>query len=130
MTFFSFAFRGLPEHFSSYLSKKLMTLFLVINFSLGFLPLHIVILYRLLLFPIFVHFIPLIYPYIHTYILFFRFYTLLSTKVTINTAFHHCTFSFITAHFVHHCTLKQALHTLYTHKFIYIHIDIYICISF
>src|SRR6218665_4027615 len=22
---------------------------------------------------------------------------------------HHCTFSFITAHFVHHCTLKQAL---------------------
>src|SRR6218665_968120 len=25
------------------------------------------------------------------------------------TAFHHCTFSFITAHFVHHCMLKQAL---------------------
>ena len=25
------------------------------------------------------------------------------------TAFHHCAFSFITAHFVHHCTLKQAL---------------------
>jgi len=25
------------------------------------------------------------------------------------TAFHHCTFSFIAAHFVHHCTLKQAL---------------------
>src|SRR6218665_2311953 len=24
-------------------------------------------------------------------------------------AFHHCTFSFITAHSVHHCTLKQAL---------------------
>jgi len=24
------------------------------------------------------------------------------------TAFHHCTFSFITAHFMHHCTLKQA----------------------
>jgi len=23
--------------------------------------------------------------------------------------FHHCTFPFITAHFVHHCTLKQAL---------------------
>ena len=28
-----------------------------------------------------------------------------STPVT----FHHCTLSFITAHFVHHCTLKQAL---------------------
>ena len=25
------------------------------------------------------------------------------------TAFHHYTFSFIAAHFVHHCTLKQAL---------------------
>ena len=25
------------------------------------------------------------------------------------TPFHHCTFSFITAHFVHHCTLKQAM---------------------
>src|SRR6218665_974587 len=25
------------------------------------------------------------------------------------TTFHHCTFSFITAHFVHQCTLKQAL---------------------
>ena len=25
------------------------------------------------------------------------------------TAFHHCTFRFITAHFVHHCMLKQAL---------------------
>ena len=24
-------------------------------------------------------------------------------------AFHHCTFRFITAHFVHHCTLNQAL---------------------
>src|SRR6218665_3243877 len=57
----------------------------------------------------------------HTYILFSRFYTLLSTLVTVNTpfifsyfftaqtAFHHCTCSFITAHFVHHCTLKQAL---------------------
>src|SRR6218665_3093003 len=29
--------------------------------------------------------------------------------ITAQTAFHHCTFSFITAHFVHHCTLKQAL---------------------
>jgi len=35
----------------------------------------------------FLHFIPLIYPYIHTYILFFRFYTLLSTLVTINTTY-------------------------------------------
>src|SRR6218665_1962258 len=56
--------------------------------------------------------------------LFSHFFTLLSTLVTFNTtytplissyfitaqtAFHHCTFSFITAHFVHHCTLKQAL---------------------
>ena len=29
--------------------------------------------------------------------------------ITSKTAFHHCTFSFITAHFVHHCTLKHAL---------------------
>src|SRR6218665_101273 len=29
--------------------------------------------------------------------------------ITAQTAFHQCTFSFITAHFVHHCTLKQAL---------------------
>src|SRR6218665_158232 len=29
--------------------------------------------------------------------------------ITAQTAFHHCTFSLITAHFVHHCTLKQAL---------------------
>src|SRR6218665_1671355 len=55
-------------------------------------------------------------PCMHTYILFSRFYTLLSTLVTVNTKYtfyffllHHCTLSFITAHFVHHCTLKQAL---------------------
>ena len=29
--------------------------------------------------------------------------------ITAKTPFHHCTFSFITAHFVHHCTLKHAL---------------------
>src|SRR6218665_1091731 len=29
--------------------------------------------------------------------------------VTAQTAFLHCTFRFITARFVHHCTLKQAL---------------------
>src|SRR6218665_2211332 len=29
--------------------------------------------------------------------------------VTAQTAFHYCTFRFITSHFVHHCTLKQAL---------------------
>src|SRR6218665_3972681 len=29
--------------------------------------------------------------------------------VTAQTAFHHRTFRFITAHFVHHCTFKQAL---------------------
>jgi len=27
--------------------------------------------------------------------------------ITAKTAFHHCTRSFIAAHFVHHCTLKQ-----------------------
>src|SRR6218665_1638144 len=32
-----------------------------------------------------------------------------SRFITAKAAFHHCTFSFITAHFVHHCTLKQAL---------------------
>jgi len=34
-----------------------------------------------------------------------------STKsfIAAKTAFHHCTLLFITAHFVHHCTLKQAL---------------------
>ena len=29
--------------------------------------------------------------------------------ITTKTAFHHCTFQFITAHFMNHCTLKQAL---------------------
>src|SRR6218665_662110 len=29
--------------------------------------------------------------------------------ITAKTPFHHCKFSFITAHFVHHCTLKHAL---------------------
>jgi len=29
--------------------------------------------------------------------------------VTAQTAFHYCTFRFIIAHFVHHCTLKQAM---------------------
>jgi len=29
--------------------------------------------------------------------------------ITAQTAFHHCTFQFITVHFVHHYTLKQAL---------------------
>jgi|SRR6218665_379747 len=32
-----------------------------------------------------------------------------SRLVTAKTAFHHFAFSFITAHIVHHCTLKQAL---------------------
>ena len=48
--------------------------------------------------------------------LFSRFYTLLSALITVNTIYafyffllHHCTFLFITAHFVHHCTLEQAL---------------------
>src|SRR6218665_2917446 len=34
--------------------------------------------------------------------------------VTAQPAFHHCKFRFITAHFVHHCTLKQALAQSYT----------------
>jgi len=38
--------------------------------------------------------------------------------VTAQTAFHHCTFRFITAHFVHHCTLKQALNITITFSFI------------
>src|SRR6218665_3307030 len=29
---------------------------------------------------------------------------------TAKTAFHHCTFQFIIPHFVHHCTVKLALH--------------------
>jgi len=28
--------------------------------------------------------------------------------ITAKTLFHHCTFSFLTAHFVHRCTLKHA----------------------
>jgi len=32
-----------------------------------------------------------------------------TTIITAQTAFHRCTFQVITAHFVHHCTLKQAL---------------------
>jgi len=32
--------------------------------------------------------------------------------ITAQTAFHHCTFQVITAHFVRHCTLKQAMHRL------------------
>jgi len=31
------------------------------------------------------------------------------TITNAQTAFHHCTFQVITAHVVHHCTLKQAL---------------------
>jgi len=31
------------------------------------------------------------------------------TIITAQTAFHHCTFQVITPHFVHHCTLKEAL---------------------
>jgi len=32
--------------------------------------------------------------------------------ITAQTAFHNCTFQTITAHFVHHCALKQARHPL------------------
>jgi len=30
--------------------------------------------------------------------------------ITAKTPFHHCTFLFITAHFVHHCTFCASLH--------------------
>src|SRR6218665_226868 len=33
--------------------------------------------------------------------------------ITAKTPFHQCTFSFITEHFVHHCTLKHACHVLH-----------------
>ena len=36
-------------------------------------------------------------------------YTYDNNYITAQTAFHHCTFQVITAHFVHHCMLKQAL---------------------
>ena len=39
-----------------------------------------------------------------------RFYFIM-IFITAKTVFHHCTVSFITARFVHHCTLKQALHS-------------------
>src|SRR6218665_1812254 len=41
------------------------------------------------------------------------------TIITAQTALHHCTFQVVTAHFAHHCMLKQALHgpiTIFTHK--------------
>ena len=96
-------------------------LFIVIDLLSGFQPLTIIILYRLFLFPIvFTLFTPLIYTHTHLHPIFpFRFYTLLSTLVTVNTAYtfyffllHHCTNSLSSAlHiFVHHCTFCASLH--------------------
>jgi len=53
--------------------------------------------------------------------------------ITAKTAFHHCTFTFITAHFVHHSTLKQALDeiagwAMTTHEtsvLVYVHVVIF-----
>jgi len=39
-----------------------------------------------------------------------------SSFITAKTAFHHRTFSFITAHFVHHFTLKQGLPSWRVHN--------------
>src|SRR6218665_2903425 len=58
-------------------------------------------------------------PYIHTHILFSRFYTLLCALLTVDTAYtiyffliHHCTNSLSSLHiFVHHCTFCASLHT-------------------
>src|SRR6218665_2569200 len=58
-------------------------------------------------------------PYIHTHMLFSRFYTLLCALVTVHTAYtiyffliHHCTNSLSSLHiFVHHCTFCASLHT-------------------
>jgi len=40
--------------------------------------------------------------------------------ITAKTAFRHCTFSFITVHFVHHCTLKHALQFAYSRVWVLI----------
>jgi len=40
----------------------------------------------------------------------------MTISVTAQTACHHFTFRFTTAHFVHHCTLKQALHLLHAYN--------------
>src|SRR6218665_3721564 len=58
-------------------------------------------------------------PYIHTHMLFSRFYTLLCALVTVGTAYtiyffliHHCTNSLSSLHiFVHHCTFCASLPT-------------------
>src|SRR6218665_2828313 len=58
-------------------------------------------------------------PYIHTHILFSRFYTLLCALVTVDTPYTiyffsilHCTNSLSSLHiFVYHCTFCASLHT-------------------
>src|SRR6218665_47675 len=50
-------------------------------------------------------FLVVLHLYFYFYVLIFHIFLIQHYK----SAFHRCTFSFITAHFVHHCTLKQAL---------------------
>jgi len=38
-----------------------------------------------------------------------------NSYIIAQTAFHHCTFQVITAHFVHHCALKPALIPIQKH---------------
>src|SRR6218665_3667842 len=90
-------FRILPENFSFYLSKILMTFFVLV-FSL--------------------HLYTFICALYTTDMLFSPFFTLLSTLVTANTAcalyfflLHHCTNNLSSLHiFVHHCTFCASLH--------------------
>ena len=104
-------FRILHENFSFYHfisrnSDDLFFPFLVIDLLLGFQP-------------------PIYTLYIHTDMLFSRFYTsLLSAIVTVNIRLLFLLTSslhkqpFITAHFVHHCTLEQTLVRCHIHFFV------------
>src|SRR6218665_1213546 len=96
--------------------EKSDDIFLVIDLFSGFQPFNITILYRLFLLPIaFTFYTP--YRHLHPTI-YSRFYTLLSTLVTVNTTYtfhffllHHCTNSLSSLHiFVHHCTFCASLH--------------------
>src|SRR6218665_3996486 len=93
-----------------------MTFFLVITlFMISALP-YFHILHMMNLFLFFAHYTPL---YMHTHMLFSRFYTLLCALETVHTAYtiyfvliNHCTNSLSSLHiFVHHCTFCASLHT-------------------
>ena len=94
----------------------------VIDLFSGFQPLTLIILHRLLLFPIVLHFIPLIYtptptsyfpvPFLHLtfYSRNSQYYIGLHLLFFLTSSLHKQ--PFITARFrssLHHCTLKQAL---------------------